>query len=352
MHEAEFINSNQQFVLRQEENGAPLKISFIVEWANTTYNGLPRFFGFLDIFTRQWQDLVNKNYPDDLEEAARIFLGRIDPEPEFMIISGEKIDGGITERIHTQCGSSLNAVIHVGEGLEYYALKNLGADLATGDILCFLDSDLFPDEGWLAYLLGTFANPQIRAAAGQPYVAPIDLFSRAFALGWTYDLPDPEGRLYSTEKFYANNVAFITELYRQYSYAPLKRRTRGSSALLGVQLMQEGYPVWQNGKALVDHPAPSGWKHLAIRAIAHGRDIYMKYSEERSFQGLLRSQKTAALRLRRGFSNTSRYWRKVGLRRPEVIPAMLIILSYYSLFSLGGLLTHVSPEIMGRHFRL
>jgi len=171
-------------------------------------------------------------------------------------------------------------------------------------------------------------------------------------LGWTYDLPDKEGRLFATEKFFANNVAFLTKLYRQFGFAPLNRRTRGSAALLGEQLMREGYPVWQNGKALVDHPAPAGWKHLVIRAIAHGRDMYMKRSEERSLAGLVRSQKTAAARMRKGVETTYVHWKDVGLSRSEVLPAVFIQGCYYGLFSLGGILTHLSPDVMGRRFRL
>lgn len=352
MSETLLTPSEQKFVLLNQNNSSAIKISFIVEWANTTYNGVPRFFGFLEIFLRQWQELSEGRFPADLSGEERDLLKRMDHNPEFLLISGEEIDEALVAKIRKQCGSIITPDIQVRDGLEYYAMKNLGAELATGDILCFIDSDVYPEEGWLAFLLATFADPQIRAAAGQPYVAPVDLFSKAFALGWTYDLRDANGRLYPTIKWYANNVAFVTTLYRRYGFPSLNRRTRGSAALLGEQLMNEGYPVWQNGKALVDHPAPSGWKHLVIRAIAHGRDMYMKRSEERSVKGLYRSQKAAALRMQKGLKRTYAHWRDVGLKRWEVIPAVLIMGSYYGLFSLGGILTHISPEKMGRRFRL
>jgi len=329
-----------------------LTVSFIVEWANTTYNGVPRFIGLLDILTRQWQELIEEQYPDDLEEDERRFLQRIKPEAELLIVSGEAIEHGVAEEIRQRCIAQLVPAIHVREGLEYYALKNYGADLAQGDIICFLDCDIYPDAGWLAYLLGTFANPQIRGVAGKPYVAPIDLFSRAFALGWTYDLPDRDGPLVCGTKYYTNNVAFVRALFDQYRFPPLDRRTRGAASALGKQLSRDGYPVWENRKARVDHPAPSGWKHLAVRALAHGRDIYMKSSEERSWKGLSFCQKTAGFRLWRGFRRTCRHWREVGLEPLEIAPTLLIIFSYYGLFSLGGLLTHISPEFMGRRFRL
>ena len=344
--------SDQKFVLLNDNDGSAIKISFIVEWANTTYNGVSRFFGFLEIFLRQWRELSEGKFPAGLSREERALLKRIDKHPEFLLISGEEIDEALVAKIRNQCRLTVTPDIQVRDGLEYYALKNLGAELATGDILCFIDSDVYPEEGWMAFLLATFADSRIRAAAGQPYVAPVDLFSKAFALGWTYDLRDAKGRLFPTIKWYANNVAFVTTLYRQYGFPSLNRRTRGSAALLGEQLMNEGYPVWQNGRALVDHPAPSGWKHLVIRALAHGRDMYMKRSEERTLRGLYRSQKVSALRMQKGLKRTYAHWRDVGLRRWEVIPVVFILGSYYGLFSLGGILTHISPEKMGRRFRL
>ena len=163
-----------------------VRVSFIVEWANTTYNGVPRFFGFLNIVKQQWQALVERQFPSDLKEDACHFLNGLDPEAEFWIVSGEPINSTLIGEIRNCCAPVFMPEIHVSEGLEYYALKNRGAELANGDILCFVDSDIHPDEGWMAHLLGSFAKPYIKAVAGQPYVAPIDLFSRAFALGWRF----------------------------------------------------------------------------------------------------------------------------------------------------------------------
>lgn len=329
-----------------------VNISFIIEWANTSYNGIPRFFGFLEILLRQWNELQAGQHPPDLEPSARGFLGRIAPQAELLIVSGEEIGDRTREQIQQLCEPQLSPAIHISPGLEYYALKNFGAELATGDILCFLDSDVYPDRDWLQHLLGTFIHDEIGAVAGRPYVAPVDLFSRAFALGWTYKLRDDAVDLHVAQKFYSNNLAFRSELFRQVGFPELRRRTRGAGSILGAQLAALGRPVWTNDRAMVDHPAPSGWKHLAIRALAHGRDMYMKKSEERNLHGLWHSQKLAVSRLFKGISNTMRHWRSVGLRFPEIVPVTLILMSYYGLFSLGGLATHVSPGFMGRHFRL
>jgi hypothetical protein len=91
---------------------------------------------------------------------------------------------------------------------------------------------------------------------------------------------------------------------------------------------------------------------MVVRALAHGRDHYMKDSEERTLAGLGRSLAIAAHRLRRGFVRTFRERRRVGLRRRDVPAALAVILAYYAFFALGGALTHAHPRAMARRFRV
>ena len=328
------------------------RVSFVVEWANTTYNGVPRFFGFLERLIRQWDEVSSGRFPDNLPTGSAAFLRKLRPLPEFLLVSGEAIPEEIETRIRDRCQGSVEFKVRVLPGLEYYALKNLGGDVAEGDILCFLDSDVYPDEGWLAHLLGSFHREDLVAVAGQPYVAPVDLMSRAFALGWTYDLADYSGRMCPVEKFYANNLAMRAGTFRRTRFIELDKRTRGAASALNLQLRSMGHSVWQNSSARVDHPAPTGIRHLAIRALAHGRDCYMKDGESRSIAGLKRSQAIAAERLRRGFSRTFHHWRRVDLKAVEIPAVLGIIGLYYGLWSFGGILTHLSPNGIGSRFRL
>lgn len=331
---------------------SPVRVTFVIEWANTTYNGIPRFWGMLDILINQLQEVSDGKYPENLPERARYYLDNLERRPELLIVSGEQIDPDLQQRMQDKVNGAARLGIHVKEGLEYYALKNFGGELAAGDIICFIDSDVYPNEGWMAHLLGSFSMPEVVAVAGQPYIAPVDLFSRAFALGWTYELADTTGKMFPAEKYYTNNFLLRKEIFRRFNFPQLKRRTRGAASLYRIELKRHGYEVWENRKALVDHPAPSSMRHMVIRAIAHGRDYYMKESEERNFAGLVISQKTAAQRLVRGIYRTFRDWRKVELSFLGIPFVVGIISSYYVFFSLGGLLTHISPAAMGRRYRL
>ncbi|MGR8981646.1 MAG: glycosyltransferase family 2 protein [Gammaproteobacteria bacterium] len=329
-----------------------IKVSFIIEWANTEYNGIPRFFKLLDIISRQWQQLLDKEYPANLKPEALAYLSGINPLPEVLIISGQLLSPEQTQKISNCTVCSSKPTILNSEGLEYYALKNYGAEHASGDILCFLDSDIYPDENWLEYVFGSFAQPDISVVCGQPYVEHQDLFSRAFALGWTYKLPERKEELTRAEKWYANNVAFRAEIFHKTPFPPLTRRTRGAGSLITRELKKHGHKVMINGMAHVSHPAPSSWKHMLIRALAHGRDQYMKNTEERTLHGFFYCQKIAIGRFVRAVVNISKNWHKVGLQRFETVPAIIIMGCYYLFFSLGGIMTHISPEFMGRHFRL
>jgi hypothetical protein len=330
----------------------PLRLSIVVEWENTVLNGIPRAWALLDALGDQWRAILERRHPVTLPPQAAVFLAELAPRPELIAVSGRPLDEAARAEILRRASPVFDVSVQVAEGLEYYPLKNHGARLATGDLLLFVDSDVLPDAGWLAHLLGSFSRPEILVVSGQTYVGPHDLVSRAFALGWTYELRDDTDQMAPCRKFYGNNVAFRREVFPEGGFPPLGPRTRGASSQVRAGLRARGIEIWQNRRAAVDHPPPADFRHLVVRALAHGRDHYMKQSSERHLGGLQRSVGKATTRCARGFSNTFRERRRVGLPWWQVPGSLAVIATYYGFFALGGLLTHVSPQAMGRRFRL
>ncbi|MCX7847035.1 MAG: glycosyltransferase [bacterium] len=65
----------------------------------------------------------------------------------------------------------------IPSGPELPAVKrNLGAKLATGDILAFLDDDAYPYGNWLRELAANFAHPDVGAVGGPGVTPPEDSF--------------------------------------------------------------------------------------------------------------------------------------------------------------------------------
>lgn len=330
------------------------RLSIIIEWANTRLNGVARAWRLLDAVRVQWRQIVDRRFPASLPADAAGFLAGLEPRAEVLVVSGEVLGAAAEAEIRAHLGDDVEVAIHVVEGLEYYPLKNLGARRAGGDLLLFVDSDVWPEDDWLPHLIGSFARPDVDVACAQTYVAPTGLVARAFALGWRYPPRDEAARFQPLRRFYCNSIVFRAGAFPPAGFASLGRRSRGAGTLMARTLERQGVRVWQSPRACVAHPPPSNLRHFAIRALAEGRDTYLARAAdgERALAGLAFSQAEALRRLRRAVARTARHGRRVGLR-PWELPAVLAICGgYYGLSALGGVLTHLSPEAMGRRFRV
>ncbi|MEB3332984.1 MAG: glycosyltransferase [Synechococcaceae cyanobacterium] len=228
-------------------------------------------------------------------------------------------------------------------GRHYYELKNLGAQQAGGDRIVFVDSDVIPEADWLEQLLAPFADPATAVSCGRAYIDATDLYTRAFALFWFFPVRDPGGRdrrrpeggagWPHTHHFFANNIAFRRTTALAHPFPASSSSSRGACLQLADSLRQDGIAIVLNNRALVAHPPPLPGEHFTQRALAQGRDRYLRS------RGLSRTLLGSCWRWGRNSARTlvKIAWlhRRVDLPLLQVPLAWLIGLTYYGLYWLG-----------------
>jgi glycosyltransferase involved in cell wall biosynthesis len=152
----------------------------------------------------------------------------------------------------------------------YFAAKNAGAAVATGDIIALLDGDCVPAPDWLEVLLARF-EPDVVAVGGRTR------YTGSSWAAWTFSIPDFASVL-ADEKaaasgFNLNNVAFRREVLLAH---PLDTRIprNGGCYFLFHQLRANGARVLYEPCAVVTHG-------LDIRGLGFVRKHY-----ERGYDGV------------------------------------------------------------------
>lgn len=329
------------------------KLSIIIEWANTELNTVTRAWDVLQELAGQWRILRDGTFAKTLGVAERDFLAKIEAPAELIIASGQHLSRTSLERLWQIAAKDFDLKVVVEEGAEYYPLKNYGARASSGDLLLFLDSDVLPDPDWLTTLLSSFAKPMVYAVAAQTYVEPFDLWSKAFAVGWIYDLPDPVAGLIVPRKVHANTLALYRKDFEGVGGFPsIGRRSRGAGSQIQQRLKLMGIEIWENRSARVQHPPPQNLSHLAIRALSQGRDHVFRFRGKRVLAGLFGACIQAAIRFTRGVKCCWNERHKAFIRPWEIPGVIAIIAMYYGLCVVGAVLTCLVPQEMARSFRI
>ena len=227
-------------------------------------------------------------------------------------------------------------IIRVPDG-RYYQLKNHGARAARGSIVVFLDSDAVPEPGWLGALLAPFDDPAVQVVAGHTFIEADSLWSKAFALWWFFPLRSEPEPLTPVDFYFANNVAFRRATLLAHPFPVREGTSRGACVEQAAALGQAGVTIWKTTRAHVAHPAPRGWRHFVLRALAQGRDRLARARGWRATPA--GSAVTLAWWIGRGTVRTIRFHRAVGLS-PLGIPAALGLCGlYYALYFAGEMAT-------------
>ncbi|MBN8564675.1 MAG: glycosyltransferase family 2 protein [Leptolyngbya sp. UWPOB_LEPTO1] len=159
-------------------------------------------------------------------------------------------------------------------GTEYYQAKMLGAELATGEIIVYYDSDCIYAPDWMRKILDPFSQPEIQVVAGETTTNGVGIYGTAMALGYIF--PQYSGRTELTpgKSYFLNNVAFRRSFLLSHPIPTDLPLYRGNCAVHTHELVQSGVTIWQQPLAQVLHSPPNGLDHFFWRFLLIGHDYY------------------------------------------------------------------------------
>lgn len=166
-------------------------------------------------------------------------------------------------------------VHHAPSATLYYQAKMLGAQLATGDIVVYYDSDCLYQPTWLKTILHPFAqNPSIQVVAGETTTRGKGPYGTAMALVYIFPQFSGEQALTPISQYFLNNVTFRRDFLLQHPIPTDLPLYRGNCGIHAQQLRNLGYQIWKQPQARATHAPPNGLSHFFWRFLLIGHDYY------------------------------------------------------------------------------
>jgi hypothetical protein len=323
---------------------APVSISIIMEWENVQFSEDSRVGKVLTELARQAAQLVAASTP----RAGGLAVAR--PLELLVLFDSEVADPDeVQSQVRRGLGncSALQVRFEATPGLAYFPMKNRGAELAAGDLIVYLDSDVIPQPGWLKTLISSFADRSVKVVMSRAFVNPVSFYSRAVALTWFFDrLPTTCG-LSPAEHFHANGVAFRRSVLLSHPYPDSPGQARGAGWHLQELLKAEGITVYEHTGALLDHPPPLGLGNYIRRAMLNGSDDYLSIRRRKGTRrsGFVRSLERAIKKWLKAVSNVVRERSVVGLPWWQAPAAAGLAGLYYACYVLGDIRARFQPNL-------
>jgi glycosyltransferase involved in cell wall biosynthesis len=239
--------------------------------------------------------------------------------------------------------------------MEYYEAKMLGAQLATGEIVVYCDSDCIYEPHWLRSLLTPFQDqPDLNLVAGETTTRGLGLYGTAMAIGYIFPQYSGQKGVQPARSYFLNNVAFRRSFLLQNPIPHDLPLYRGNCQIHARALLKAGYTLWRQPEARSTHAPPNGLSHFFWRFLLIGHDAYWQQQIQQQQQLTTADLKSAyqdpisgkggnlAVFLVRMRGLINRDWRHAlffPLSLPVLISSSLLILA-------GNLITRQAPHYL------
>jgi glycosyltransferase involved in cell wall biosynthesis len=202
-------------------------------------------------------------YPQ-FREAADSVLGGSHDDVELVVV----VDGTeeVHERVREDYGDRDDVVLHCNEAnVGLLESRNTGAELASGDVVAFIDDDAVADEDWVAALVDAYEETGYDAVggrmtprwvAGKPEFLPEEFY---WLVGVTHrGFADGPGEVRNT---FGSNISFRRETFLDLGGFDTDiggrkgdKNLQGGETELCARLRREtGQGVWYTPSAVVAH---------------------------------------------------------------------------------------------------
>ncbi|XWK87299.1 MAG: glycosyltransferase [Phormidium sp.] len=157
----------------------------------------------------------------------------------------------------------------------YYEAKMLGAELVTGEIVVYCDSDCIYQKDWLKNILSSFTQgDDIQIVAGETITRGKGPYGTAMALTYIFPQYSDKKSLAKTSQYFLNNVAFRRDFLLKHPIPLDLPLYRGNCVIHAYHLLEQGYTIWQHPQAKANHAPPSGISHFFWRFLLMGHDYF------------------------------------------------------------------------------
>ncbi len=209
------------------------------------------------------------NDPEGIQTTLDSLINQGSRNYEVLAVDNMSIDGTV-DKINTLTAdhSSLLDSIQETDVQSSYAARNTGIEHASGDILLFLDADMWVPESWIKDMVDTLtSNDYDYMGCNVDVVADQPNFWERYEQSFSFPV-----KTYLEDKHFAPTCALAVrrEVFEEVGLFD-ERLESGGDKEFGQRVHRAGFTQGYTPDITAYHPARGSWKALKSKALRIGR---------------------------------------------------------------------------------